>query len=69
MSSAEDKASAKGTAGPARCKLEHLRCQFGFRVLAGPESKPERCEVAVPGYATRWRRVAPDTYEMEMSHE
>lgn len=50
MSTPEDKASAKGSAGPARCKLEHLQAQFGFRVLSGPESRPERVEVSHPGY-------------------
>jgi hypothetical protein len=65
VSSAEDKSSGRGTAGPARCKLEHLEAQFGFRVLSGPESRPERCEVSHPGYIARWRRVAPDMYEME----
>lgn len=69
MSSAEDKASAKGTAGPARCKLEHLQAQFGFRVASGPESKPERCEVSHPGYHARWRRVAPDLYEKEEGND
>jgi len=65
MSTPEDKATGRGTAGPARCKLEHLQCQFGFRVTSGTASRPERCEVSHPGYHARWRRVAPDLYEME----
>jgi len=68
MSSAEDKNGGRGTAGPARGKLEHLQAQFGFRVLVGPESRPERCEVSHPGYLARWRRVAPDLYEMESTN-
>lgn len=69
MSTPEDKAGGRGTAGPARCKLEHLEAQFGFSITSGPESRPERCEVSHPGYLARWRRVAPDMYEMESTND
>ena len=65
MSTPEDKAQARGTAGPARCKMEHLEAQFGYRVTEGHASRPERVEVTHPGYSARWRRVSPDTYEMD----
>lgn len=69
MSTPEDKAGGRGTAGAARCKLEHLQAQFGFRITSGPESRPEPVEVSHPGYFARWRRIAADTYEMESTND
>ncbi|WP_163998659.1 hypothetical protein [Pyxidicoccus caerfyrddinensis] len=65
MSCPEDKQQGRGTQGRATCELRHLTCQFGYRVLDGTGSRPQRVEVSIPGYRATWRRIPGGLYERE----
>lgn len=51
---------------PARCRLQHLECRIGFKVLESDAKGPTRIEVWPMDDRTTWKRVAPDCFELEV---